>query len=221
MVIAVAIGGCAKMETPERLGQAHFITFTCNRCHRVGSSGGTDAVDLTFVGFRHNREWLDLWLKDPAAWKKDTTMQNFHLQEKTRRELTAYLASLKGQNFDKVGRPWNDSRIMSDFLERGRIIYEKAGCIACHGKASQGGYPNNNVPGGKIPPLEAVADGYTKEELAGFIKKGRKPDKADPNGPEPLIEMPAWGQVLNDAEVALLVDYLYSLRPKGRQEDAW
>jgi cytochrome c len=59
---------------------------------------------------------------------------------------------------------------LSDPVDRGKLIYEKAGCIACHGADGKGGFPNNNVHGGKIPPLAFAAEGYTKEELAQLIK---------------------------------------------------
>jgi len=45
---------------------------------------------------------------------------------------------------------------------------------------------------------------------------------ADPGMPLPMIHMPAWGEKLSDDEIDSLVEYLFSLRPEGGEDDwAW
>lgn len=182
--------------------------------------GNTDAPDLTFVGFRHTKEWLDLWMRDSKSWKKDTVMPDFHLEPVTRENLVAYMASLKGQGLEGE-RPWNEAKLLKDPVKRGAVLYERLGCAACHGRNGQGGYPNNNVAGGKIPAVIYAADGYSREELANLIRKGRRPEKEKPDGLEPMITMPAWGDILSDDEIGALAGYLYSLRPPMSKEDQW
>ena len=101
----------------------------------------------------------------------------------------------------------------------GRAIYVRAGCVACHGPAGKGGHPNNNVPGSLIPALDVLVGTYTREELKNKIRLGSKPVKADPAGPEPLAEMPAWSGVLSDVELDALADYLFTLAPKPKASD--
>jgi len=177
--------------------------------------------DLTMVGFRKTPEWIDLWLKDPVSWKKDTVMPRFYFKDDVRSALVAYLSSLKGQSWNNQ-IPWNNPDLLADPVKRGEMIFNRAGCAACHGKAGKGGYPNNNTVGGKIPTLTLVADGYSQAELKEKIRKGvPKPAKNDPNGAEPMVYMPAWGQVLKEDEMDALVQYLYSLRPNVPKAEQW
>jgi mono/diheme cytochrome c family protein len=197
---------------PPSSGEAYYKALNCRACHMIGAEGaGRGGPDLTMVGFRRTPAWLDRWLKDPQAWKADTLMPNPHLNEKSREALVEYLAGLKGEAWG--GRkPWSE---IQDRVERGHVLYAKAGCVACHGRAGLGGYPNNNVAGGKIPALSNVAQTYTKEELARKIAKGVYPQKADPKGEDPLVRMPMWSEVLSADEIGAVAEYLFTLKPSG------
>lgn len=203
-----------------RRGAAYFSGFGCVQCHRIGRTGGTYGPDLTYIGFRKTPQWLDLWLKNPHAWKNNTVMPNFNLNDKARAALVAYLGSLKGSAY-RDAPPWDDSSFGSDPVKRGQEIFTRVGCVGCHGRGGKGGYPNNNVAGGKIPALLLVADGYSKEELESRIRNGSNPAKDDPNGPEPMIVMPAWGETLKDDEIDALADYLISIKPKDSGSEGW
>jgi len=207
--------------TQAEIGKGYFRGMGCYKCHRIGNEGASVGPDLTLVGFRKTPQWIDLWLKDPVSWKKNTVMPRFYFKDNVRAALVAYLSSLKGQDWnDKY--PWNESGLLSDPVKRGEVIFNRAGCVACHGKAGKGGYPNNNVVGDKIPSLTLVADGYSKAELKEKIRKGvPKPNKNDPNGPEPMVSMPSWGQILKEDELGAVVEYLYSLRPSVPKSEQW
>ncbi len=183
----------------------------CMSCHRIGERGGNAGPDLSVVGLRHSREWLERWLKDPRAWKHDTAMPNFRLSDGSRSAIVDYLASLRGRDYIKESAH-------GDPLERGRRIYLRAGCVACHGAGGRGGHPNNNVAGGRIPALDRVAEGFSPEELEQRIRRGRRPDKEDPRGPDPLVAMPAWGALLSDAEIKDVSAYVSSLNTGARQD---
>ena len=53
------------------------------------------------------------------------------------------------------------------------------------------------------------------------IKKGVRPIKDDPKGPEPLIAMPAWSEKLNDAELDAVASYLMSLTSGKAEKSDW
>lgn len=217
---AVVLTACRAAKTKEEVGRAHFIGYGCMTCHRVGNEGGALGPDLTFIGFRKSREWLDLWLKNPPAWKKNTVMPNFFFKDNIREAIVDYLVTLKGQEFKE--KPWDAAEVKSDPVKRGEVLFNRLGCVGCHGNFGKGGYPNNNVVGGLIPSLTMVADGYSKDELKDKIRKGvPQSAKADPNGETPMLHMPSWGEVLKDDELDALVEYLYSLRPAKTGEDAW
>jgi mono/diheme cytochrome c family protein len=208
VVAASILSACSKAPAPQTAGEAYFRGYGCVKCHQLGGEGHAWGPDLTFVGFRKSPEWLDAWLKNPHSWKKNTVMPNFNLPEDVRKELVKYLSEQKGQAFEKTGRPWAAE---SDSVAQGRVLFEKAGCVACHGQNGKGGFPNNNVVGGLIPSLTKVSDGYTKQELLAKIKGGVTPASKDPSQPAPMIKMPKWGDVLKDDEINAVVDYLFTL----------
>lgn len=221
--ILMLLGACSQPVAPgPGAGKAYFKQVGCASCHRVGAEGSATGPDLTFVGFRHSEEWLSLWMKDPQAWKPDTLMPNTRLPEAARAAIVTYMAGLKGADAPSGKRAWDEPSLLKDPVARGRVLYARAGCVACHGLGGKGGYPNNNVKGGLIPALLKVSEGYNKAELVKKIRLGvPRPEKADPKGPEPLIGMPAWGGVLDDAELDAVASYLLSLSPASAGEEGW
>ena len=107
-------------------------------------------------------------------------------------------------------------------IERGRVVYAQYGCSACHGNDGKGGFANANAEtDGKVPGVTFVAEGYTKGELRKKVLDGLATvGKKDPNGPRPPFRMPGWAGQMTDAEVADLVEYLFSLYPKSAG-DKW
>ena len=83
-------------------------------------------------------------------------------------------------------------------VERGHIIFQKYGCFQCHGQDAKGGVPNPNAKTAEqVPSLIYVADGYTKDELINFIKRGERDIPVlNPDGPPPPHFMPYWGNVI-------------------------
>lgn len=100
-------------------------------------------------------------------------------------------------------------------IERGRLVYRRYGCGACHGANGVGGVPNPGAQVDPIPGLEKVAAGFTEEELKAVILNGRQAIAADPAGPAPRLHMNSWRTLMDDAEAHAVVDYLMSLMPKG------
>jgi mono/diheme cytochrome c family protein len=102
-------------------------------------------------------------------------------------------------------------------VERGHAVFQKYGCFQCHGQDAKGGVSNANAKTAEqVPGLIYVADGYTKDELIAFIKRGeRNIPKLNPAGPEPPHFMPQWGPIIKDSELDDLAAYLFSLKPKG------
>jgi mono/diheme cytochrome c family protein len=197
LVLGIFFVGCADTKDPVALGRAGFQSHGCATCHAVGPDGPATGTNLSFIGFTHSPEWLDLWLKEPKAWKPDTAMRDQHLSDSARASLVAYLGTLKGES-------WNGA-LPSD----GRALFHAVGCAGCHGKDGRGGFPNNNAQGGLVPALTQVRSGYTRDELIRRIANGvAHPLKKDPAGPEPLLSMPAWGRVLEPGQIAAIADYL-------------
>lgn len=218
LISTLFAAACGKSSPPgpHAAGKAYFTQAGCASCHKIGGEGSAVGPDLTLTGFRHSAAWLDLFIKDPQAWKKDTLMPNKRISDEARKAIVDYLAQLKGQDWPQGSRPW---AAVADTIQKGRIIYARAGCVGCHGPAGAGGYPNNNVKGGLIPKLNGVQETYTRVELVAKIKKGvPMSEKADPKGPDPLIRMPAWSETLDDAEIEAVAAYLMTLTPADAEK---
>lgn len=205
-LLATFLALLAAFAAAEPPGRAVFDAAGCRACHKIGERGGNAGPDLTLVGLRRSSDWLRRWLADPKAWKPDTEMPAFRLPSGDLEAVVQYLSGLKGA--DWAAPPW---RRTAPGPEQGKVIFNRAGCVACHGPGGRGGHPNTNVPGNAIPALSTVASTYTEEELIRRIRFGRVPDKEDPAGVEPLVAMPAWGSVLADAELAAVAAYVKSL----------
>lgn len=193
---AVLLTASADVRADEKLFHAHG----CASCHRVGKRGGDAGPDLSFVGLRRPAAWIEAWLADPRAWKKEARMPDPALKEADRKALAAWLSTRKGQDH----RPFKD----------GKAVYLKAGCVACHGPGGKGGEPNPGVAGGRIPALRETVHTYSLDELKRKIAEGSVPAGKDP------IAMPAWRDALSPAEIESVSRYLLSLRPSQRQ-DSW
>lgn len=106
-------------------------------------------------------------------------------------------------------------------VERGHLVFQKYGCYQCHGQDAKGGVANANAKTAEqVPSLIHVADGYNKDELIAFIKRGeRNIPRMNPAGPEPPHFMPKWEPIIGDAEINDLTAFLFSLKPKGSDAD--
>ena len=106
-------------------------------------------------------------------------------------------------------------------VERGHAVFKKYGCFNCHGEDGKGGVSNANAKTAElVPSLIYVADGYNKNELIGFIRRGERViPRKNPSGPEPPHFMPKWDGIVSTNEISDLSDFLFSLKPKGEKLD--
>jgi mono/diheme cytochrome c family protein len=194
---------------------AVFDAHGCRSCHKIGERGGNTGPDLTLVGHRRPKAWLETWLASPRAYKHDTKMPEQGLTAPDRAALAEFLSEQKGQAWTR--RPWNIYHEKnSEFVVDGKEVYLRAGCVACHGVGGRGGHPNPGGRGGWIPALPPLLATYKKDELISKLKRGAKAD-SDP-GRTAEVDMPAWGAVMNDAELDALADYLLTLAKAGPKD---
>lgn len=206
-VLFLASGPAALASDPSALFDAHG----CRACHKVGPRGGNAGPDLTLVGHRRPKAWLERWLASPRAYKHDTEMPEQGLSAADRAALADFLSAQKGQAWGRE-RPWR-----RDGSIDGRRAYAAAGCVACHGPAGRGGHPNPGAHGGVIPALAPLMSTYTKAELVSRIRRGSVPEVH--GGPPAAVDMPGWAGVLDDAELDAVADYLLTLAKSGPKDD--
>lgn len=105
-------------------------------------------------------------------------------------------------------------------VARGKPIYVQH-CAACHG-ASMEGQPNwrERRPDGRLPAPPHDASGHTWHHpdavLVDIVRHGLVPGKTAPDGYQ--SDMPAYDQVLPDADVRAVLAYIKSGWPAQEQE---
>ncbi len=89
----------------------------------------------------------------------------------------------------------------------GAFLYQRFGCINCHGPNGLGGVPNPLSPDKSIPPLVGAdfhAE-FSDKAITQIIRDGSVLGKA------PIVSMPHWGTILTDQQIAQLVTYIDTL----------
>ena len=161
--------------------------LNCTACHAVPKSWEERlkpklGPDLSGVGSRLDPDTLWLMIRSPQSRKKGTQMPGLFAGEEGDDEkveaLVEYLSSLKQPQ----------PKVLAGDVERGKELYHKVGCVACHEPAKDVRPPKVAVdaevekPGNASVPI-ALADAYDFTALSHFLKNplavrpsGRMPD---------------------------------------------
>ncbi len=77
-------------------GESLFKSQGCTACHKIGGIGGDIGPDLTMVGKRHDKEWIEAQLKDPKSHNPASIMPSYaKLTVKDLEDLADYLSGLR------------------------------------------------------------------------------------------------------------------------------
>lgn len=200
-----------------------------------------DQFDFKYIsggkGGHHEGATVALWIAEhfrdpqkvvpgyPALGIPETPMPNYGLTEEEVSLLTALSISFAMEveneerpipaRFRVPAGPPAPQPVYASKVEQGAAVFQKMGCVGCHGLQGRGGIINPNMDmGEEVPPLTHVSDGYSKEELKEIIREGSTPGKSDRHGLAPPLWMPSWKEKLTDEELDAVVEYLYSLNPE-------
>ena len=137
---------------------------SCFGCHQLEEEGGIVGPDLSKAGFNYTPEWIFTWIGNPQKIKPGTKMPNMGLNNEECRAVTAYLASLEGE---EIKKEWQEYLKSAGDPKRGEKLFfdleGKATCAKCH---------RINDRGGKVgPALTFVGSSRTKEFLLESILK--------------------------------------------------
>jgi mono/diheme cytochrome c family protein len=112
-----------------REGKALIGSLGCLGCHRIGPEGKDLAPELTRIGQKVNRAWLDRWLRDPRAFDAKTPMPNFRMTDQEVANAAAYLAALRR---DAAAPAPPDLFTSRPLAEAGKKLFRQRGCAGCH-----------------------------------------------------------------------------------------
>ena len=94
-IAATALTLPARAQAPVEQGQRYFMNSGCYGCHTVGKMGTPIGPDLSKVGAKYSREYLERWLRDPSAQRPNAHMPTLELSPQQVTDLAAYLSSLR------------------------------------------------------------------------------------------------------------------------------
>lgn len=76
-------------------GKRYFMDNGCYGCHVVGKMGTPIGPDLSHVGAKYSRAYLERWLKDPSAQRPSAHMPKLELSEQQTKALADFMSSLR------------------------------------------------------------------------------------------------------------------------------
>jgi len=94
LVLAVMIASSGAQE-PSEMGKRYFMNNGCYGCHTVGKMGTPIGPDLSRVGAKYSRAYMERWLRDPSSQRPNAHMPVLELGEDQVKALAAFLASLR------------------------------------------------------------------------------------------------------------------------------
>ncbi len=133
----------------KRKGREIFATHKCARCHQLPKeikidgqsiSNPTHMFELVETGpnldtikSRLNPEWVMAWVLDPKSIRNSASMPQLlgHLDPLKQKEVAANIVAYLFKEAAEIQKFTREGDLSSD-EEKGEIIFEDRGCIACH-----------------------------------------------------------------------------------------
>jgi len=180
--------------TPSQMlqqGQKLVEDRACMACHKLGAKDGGIAPDLSYEGLLKDESWIHEHFLNPRSVVSDSIMPTFRFTADEFKAMSAYLASLK----------------TAPALHSGADTY-KALCQRCHGEKGDG-----------HGEIAIYLDPYPRDlTKAGFMnsKSIERLTQSIQNGVAGT-SMPAWGKLLNEAQVKGVLDHVlatYTKQPR-------
>lgn len=96
LVVVVAMpAASSRAQEPTEEGKRYFMNNGCYGCHVVGKMGTPIGPDLSHVGAKYSRAYLERWLKDPSAQRPNAHMPTLELSEQQAKALAVFMSSLR------------------------------------------------------------------------------------------------------------------------------
>lgn len=212
VVGTVPNGGATSVSTSVAAGAHNFVQFACAQCHGEQGKGGVspDVPALTDVGKQLTvpqlRRIIDNGLGQSANPQKPyMPVWGEVISSQQVSDLVAYI---------RAGLPAVPGATPAPVITEqglaveGALLYQRYGCINCHGPNGLGGVPNpeSDEP---IPPLsgeEFRAEFNTDQKIIDVIKSGIVLGQA------PIVSMPHWGGIIPEQQLQALVAYIKTLK---------
>ncbi len=213
VVGTVPNGGATSVSASVAAGAHDFVQFACAQCHGERGRGGVsaDVPALSQVGKQFTvaqlKQIIDHGLGESAnPTKPYMPVWGEVISARQVADLVAYLRA--GLPAVPGATPPPVITAQGPAVE-GALLYQRYGCINCHGPNGLGGVPNPQSPDKAIPPLSG-ADFFkefnTDQKITDVIRSGSVIGRA------PIVSMPHWGGIIPDQQLRALVAYIKTLK---------
>jgi mono/diheme cytochrome c family protein len=213
-VVGTVPNGGATSASPQVAAGAHdFVQFACAQCHGDRGRGGVspDVPTLTKVGrvltVVQLKQIIDHGLGESANPTKP--YMPVWGQVISARQVSDLVAFIRAGLPSVPGATPPPVITGQGAAVEGSLLYQRYGCINCHGPNGLGGVPNPQSPDKTIPPLSG-ADFFqefnTDKKIIEIIRTGSVLGRA------PIVSMPHWGGIIPDDRLRALVAYIKTLK---------
>jgi mono/diheme cytochrome c family protein len=213
VVGTVPNGGATSVSASVAAGAHDFTQFACAQCHGERGRGGisSDVPALALIGKQLTvtqlKQIINHGLGESANPKKPyMPVWGQVISARQVSDLVAYI---------RAGLPSVPGATPPPIITgqgpavEGALLYQRYGCINCHGPNGLGGVPNPQSPDKSIPPLSG-ADFFkefnTDRKIIDVIRSGSVLGRA------PIVSMPHWGGIIPDQQLRALVAYIKTLK---------
>ena len=106
----------------------------CASCHAVQNAagnlvGGNLGPELTKIGTKAKPQWIEAWLRDPAAYDPETRMPHYRFNDQQIAMLSGFLE--QKTDSDLLANVHLD-QATSKQVQHGKSLVSEYGCAACH-----------------------------------------------------------------------------------------
>lgn len=213
-VIGTVPNGGATSVGPQVAAGAHdFIQFACAQCHGEQGRGGVSPFVPALKGaaghltVKQLKGIIDHGLGESANPKVPyMPVWGEVISARQVSDLVAYIRA----GLPQVPGATPVPVITAQGPEvEGSLLYQRYGCVNCHGPNGLGGVPNPQSPDKAIPPLSGAdffSEFNTDDKILEMIRSGSVLGRA------PIVSMPHWGGIIPDDRLRALVAYIKTLK---------
>jgi cbb3-type cytochrome c oxidase subunit III len=213
VVGTVPNGGATSVSATVAAGAHDFNQFACAQCHGERGRGGVspDVPSLSQAGKQLTVAQLKQIIDHGLGESANPTKPYMPVwgQVVSARQVTDLVAYIRAGLPAVPGATPPPVITKQGLAVEGAGLYQRYGCINCHGPNGLGGVPNPQSPDKAIPPLSG-ADFFqefnTDKKIADVIRSGSVLGRA------PIVSMPHWGGILSDQQLRALVAYIKTLK---------
>ena len=212
VVTTVPNGGATSVSNAVAAGGHDFVQFACAQCHGDRGQGGVSPdvpalKNAGNLGVPELKHIIDHGLGESSNPKQPyMPVWGEVISARQVSDLVAYI---------RAGLPAVPGATPAPVITgqgpavEGALLYQRYGCVNCHGPNGLGGVPNPQSPDKTIPPLSG-ADFFnefdTDQKILDVIRSGSV------IGSSPIVSMPHWGGIIPDQQLRALVAYIKTLK---------